>query len=226
VTETRTDETSTTGGRPPTGPAAGAGRRPPASADPLAAVIPLTARSRAAHPAGRTRTRSAPGDGRDHPAAAHRAEVVPRQEPSRPPAATLAALLVRLSAEVAAGRRPLRQLEPLLAPTLVRRLAAGLRPGVSRPRELPVVRQVVVGDPTPSGAVEATVLLEREGRVTAVAVRLERHLGAWRATEMTAPESGYAPLPTRSSPRVERGPDAFDEAEAEATEITPDRDTA
>jgi hypothetical protein len=224
VTDTRTATTNSTGGRPRTGPAARATRRTSGSEDPLAPVIPLTARSRAAHPAGRTR--AAEEDGRDLPAAADRAEGEPRPQPSRPPAATLAALLVRLSVEVAAGRRPLRQLEGVLAPSLVRRLAAGLRPGGSRPQEVPVVRRVVVGDPTPSGAVEATVLLEREGRVTAVAVRLERHLGAWRATEMTAPEAGYDPLPTRSSPRTERGPDAFDEAEAEAVDVTPDRDTA
>lgn len=78
------------------------------------------------------------------------------------------------------------------------------------------MRRVLADPPTPSGAVEATVLIERGGRLSAVAVRLERHHGAWRATELTAPEAGYAPLPTRSSPRQERGPDAFDEAETEA----------
>jgi hypothetical protein len=78
------------------------------------------------------------------------------------------------------------------------------------------VRRVIAGAPTPTGAVEATVLVERGGRTTAVAVRLERHHGCWRATELTAPESGYAPLPTRSSPRRERRLDAFDEVAAEA----------
>lgn len=136
--------------------------------------------------------------------------------PSRPDPARLAGLLVRLSAEVAAGRRPLRQLEPLLAPTLARRLMVALRLSATRPQEEPIVRRVLADPPTPSGAVEATVLIERGGRLSAVAVRLERHHGAWRATELTAPEAGYAPLPTRSSPRQERGPDAFDEAEAEA----------
>jgi hypothetical protein len=124
-------------------------------------------------------------------------------------------LLVHLTAEVAAGRRPVAQLEPLLAPTLLRRLAARLRPGVDRPQEPPHVRRVLVAPPTPTGAVEATVLLESGGRVTALAVRLERHRGLWRATELTAPESGYRALPTRSDPLVRRGSDAFDEAAEE-----------
>jgi hypothetical protein len=186
--------------------------RPTTAAAGLAPVIPIG--PRALHPAGSGRLPAA-GDGPGH--------LAPRA--TRPDPARLAELLVRFAAEVAAGRRPLRQLEPLLAPALVRRLAAGLRPGLARPQEELHVRRVVAGTPTPSGAVEATVLVERAGRVTAVAVRLERHLGAWRATELTAPEAGYAPLPTRSSPRARRGPDAFDEAEAEAS-LSRDRDSA
>lgn len=182
-------------------------------ADPLAAVIPMRGRERQTHPAGRTRDA---GQARDTSRAAPTGRAGQRPRPQRPDPARLAALLVRLTGEVAAGRRPLRQLEPLLAPTLARRLAAGLRPGIARPQREPVVVRTLAGDPTPSGAVEATVLVERDGRVTAVAVRLERHHGAWRATELTAPEAGYAPLPTRSSPHRWQGLDAFDEAEAEA----------
>lgn len=170
---------------------------------PLADVTALPARGHDGH---RTRSRDA------HPAG----RAGPRPAPGRPEPGQLAGLLVRLTAEVAAGRRPLRQLEAVLAPTLARRLTLGLRPGVARPQEPPVVIRTVAGPPTPSGAVEVTVLIERGGRVTAVAVRLERHHGAWRATELTAPEDGYAPLPTRSSPREERGLDAFDEAALEA----------
>lgn len=166
----------------------------------------MPTRPRTAHPAGRGRT----------PTAAPTDAATTRPGPTRPDPGRLAGLLVRLSAEVAAGRRPLSQLEPLLAPSLARRLLVGLRPGVTRPQDHLVVRRVFTDPPTPSGAVEATVLIERGGRVSAVAVRLERHHGAWRATELTAPEAGYAPLPTRSSSRQERGPDAFDEVEAQA----------
>ncbi|MEX1177377.1 MAG: Rv3235 family protein [Nitriliruptor sp.] len=148
--------------------------------------------------------------------------------PSRgPDPARFVAMLVRASSEVAAGRRPLAQLEPVLAPTLLRRLAVQLRG--ARLEELPEVRRVLVAAPTPSGAVEATALIETCGRVTALAVRLERHHGAWRATELTAPESGFAPLRTRSDPLVGTGPDAFDEAAAEAAaleKVSPRRGSA
>ncbi len=141
----------------------------------------------------------------------------------------MAGLLVQVTAEVAAGRRPLAQLDRVLAPTLVRRIAAGLGPGLPRPQEPVRIVRSIAGPPTPNGAVEATVVIERGGRVSAVAVRLERHHGAWRATELTAPEDGYRPLPTRSSPD---GPvrDAFDEAAAEAEaaaeRLSPDRGSA
>jgi hypothetical protein len=140
----------------------------------------------------------------------------PRPTPTHPDAVRLAVLLVRAADEVVAGRRPLRQLEPVLAPTLLRRLAVQVRGRTGRDRPPATVRRVIAAPPTPTGAVEVTVLTERAGRVTAVAVRLERHRGAWRATELTAPESGFAPLPTRSDPLARRGPDAFDEAAAEA----------
>jgi hypothetical protein len=190
----------------------------PAGADddgPLAPVVAIQRRERQAHPAGRTR---------DQQRRTASAAPATAPAPARPDPGRLAELLVRVTAEVAAGRRPLSQLDALLAPTLARRLAANLRAGVPRPQEVAVVRRVVTAPPTPSGAVEATVLVERAGRVTAVAVRLERHRGAWRATELTAPEAGYAPLPTRSNPRPGRGFDAFDEAELE-DRVTPARDT-
>jgi hypothetical protein len=171
-----------------------------------AEVVPL----RPPRPGLRTGGRSAPRDRRRAPASRARRPDGP-PDPER-----LARLLVHLTAEVAAGRRPVAQLEPLLAPTLLRRLAARLRPGIERPQRPPVIRRIVVAPPTPSGAVEATVLLEDDGRVRALALRLEQHRGLWRATELTAPDSGYRPLPTRSDPRQQRGPDAFDEAEAEA----------
>lgn len=139
--------------------------------------------------------------------------------------------LIRLAGEVAAGRRPLPQLERVLAPTLLHRLAVGLRPGRERPQHLPQVGRVFVAPPSPTGAIEVTALLrDDDGRTTALAVRLEQHRGCWRATELTAPESGYAPLPTRSDPGGHRGPDAFDEAAADEVAavalLTPRRGTA
>jgi hypothetical protein len=145
--------------------------------------------------------------------------------PTAPDPARLAAVLVRVTAEVAAGQRPLSQLEPLVAPALLRRLAADLRAGRRR-TDQPEVQRVFTAPPTPCGAVEATVLVDRNGRTTAVAVRLERHRGAWRATELTAPEDGYAPLVTASQVRRTPVRDAFDEAEAEEVALSRRRGSA
>lgn len=164
-----------------------------------AQVVPLPRRS----PASRA------------PARLDRLDRPDRRPPGTPDPERLVVLLVRLCSEVAAGRRPVAQLEPLLAPTLLRRLVAQLRPGIVRPSGTPSIRRVLIAPTSPTGAVEATVLLEEDGRVTALAVRLERHRGLWRATELTAPESGYRPLPTRSDPLTRREPDAFDEAASE-----------
>lgn len=120
----------------------------------------------------------------------------------------LAGLLVRVWLEVRAGRRPLPQLEPLVAPVVYRRLADQL----TGPRDLAVARVGRVHACTISDDVcEAAVTIHHAERTTAVAVRLERHLGLWRAVELTAPESGLAPLATASLPPGWRPRDAFDE---------------
>jgi hypothetical protein len=170
-------------------------------------VIPL-------RPHGGASTR---GNERRAHARAHHPAGRDQPNPGRPDPARLAALLVRVAGEVAAGRRPVSQLEPLLAPALIRRLSATLRAAGPRPTAELSVRDVRTAPPTPSGAVEATVLVERDGRTGAIAVRLECHRGGWRATELTAPESGYPPMATASDARpARRRPDAFDEAAAEA----------
>jgi hypothetical protein len=146
--------------------------------------------------------------------------------PQRPPAATtrplagrppgpdparVATLLVRTWLEVRAGRRPLGQLSPLVAPAVLRRLASQLPPRPLPGGPVPRVRKVRVSFPSPA-ACEAcvTVLGERE-RTTAVAVRLERNLGRWRVVELMAPEAGFPPLTTSSFPDGFRRRDAFDE---------------
>jgi hypothetical protein len=65
-------------------------------------------------------------------------------------------------------------------------------------------------------ACEACVTVEHpDGRISAFAVRLERHLGVWRVADLAAPESGLHPLPTASFPDGYTPRDAFDEAEDE-----------
>lgn len=143
--------------------------------------------------------------------ASARQRPVPARPPSAPDPERLARLLVRVWFEVQAGRRPFQQLAPLVAPALRRRLLSQLprRRHERPPLSAATVRRVVVTCPRDE-AYELCVLVERQGRVTAVALRLERRHGVWRAVDMTAPESGLQPLlsvnevaqPTR---------DAFDE---------------
>lgn len=125
-----------------------------------------------------------------------------RQGPHRPDPQRLALLLVTLWLEVRCGRRPLTQLTPLIAPALRRRLVAQL-PARSQRSTAGVgrARRVTVHHPSPDAA-EAVVLVEHDGRTTAIALRLERHEGCWRAVELSAPESGLPPVRTASRPRT------------------------
>lgn len=130
----------------------------------------------------------------------------------------VAGLLVLVLAEVRAGRRPFRQLEPLLSPALRRRLAVQTPP---RSRPVPhdiAIRKIVVRHPDPE-ACEVVVLVQRGRRVTAVAVRLERHLGRWRAVDLTTPEAGLTALSTSSLPEGYHRRDAFDEVAEEEQEL-------
>lgn len=122
----------------------------------------------------------------------------------------IAALLVAAWSEVRSGHRPLAQLAPLLSPATHRRLAAQVPPRTTTSRQRVRVHKVIARQPQPD-ACEAVVLVQRGARITAIAVRLERHLGRWRAVELTAPESGLTPLPTASLPAGHRVRDAFDE---------------
>jgi hypothetical protein len=143
------------------------------------------------------------------PTPAHRTKPLPGRPPGPEPR-RLAALLARTWMEVREGRRPLAQLAPVLAPSLQRRLEHQLTVGSPAPSHPTRVRRVAESWPTPT-ACEAAVSVERAGRTTAVAVRLERHLGAWRVVELTAPEDGLPALVTASLPDDHRRRDAFDE---------------
>jgi hypothetical protein len=161
--------------------------------------------------------------------------MIPRRRqavPSRPPASLtrpvtdrapgpdldrFLLLLVRTWLEVRAGHRPLAQLTPLLAPAVTRRLQAELRRRVPATPAAPGrVRRVRTTAPS-ARAREACVTVETaDGRTTAVALRIERHRGAWRVTELMAPEAGLPPLMTSSLPDDHRDRDAFDEVDDEA----------
>lgn len=138
--------------------------------------------------------------------------------PPGPEPARLAGLLARAWLEVRARRRPLAQLAPLLAPAVRRRLAAQIAPVGDEAVTCPArVRRVVADHPSPA-ACEAVVVVEQAERTTAIAVRLERHRGAWRVVELAAPEAGLPALRTASAPTAVPLPDAFDEVLAEVGE--------
>ncbi|MFO7779753.1 MAG: Rv3235 family protein [Nitriliruptoraceae bacterium] len=122
----------------------------------------------------------------------------------------IAAMLVAAWSEVRTGQRPFAQLTPLLSPAARRRLAVQVPPRSPATRRRVRVHKVVARRPRPD-ACEAVVLVRRDARITAIAVRLERHLGHWRAVELTAPEAGLTALPTASLPAGHRCRDAFDE---------------
>lgn len=149
------------------------------------------------------------------PTSRQTAATTPRKA-TAPDPERLARLLVRVWLEVRHGRRPFAQLSPLVAPALRRRLLTQLprRPILDGAPCIRVVR--VIGCRPQPDVYEAAVLVERDSRTTAVAVRLEQHYGAWRAVELTAPEEGLRPLTTASLPRPTGPPrDAFDEARDE-----------
>jgi hypothetical protein len=109
---------------------------------------------------------------------------------TRPDPARLATLAVTAWLEVAAGRRSLRQLEPILSPALAMRLTArmGSPSTCARApatRSAPLARLATCQRPHDS-ACEAVVLVDVGGRQSAVAVRLEVHAGSWRVV-------GWAP---------------------------------
>ncbi len=134
-----------------------------------------------------------------------------RPRSGRPDPVELAGLLTRVWLEVSVGRRPLSQLEPLVAPALLRQLRVQLARRTLQPATARI-RILTTRDCRPAKAVrEVSVVVAIDDRVSALAIRLERHQGAWRAVELTAPEAGLAPLRTASRPDPYRPRDAFDE---------------
>lgn len=110
----------------------------------------------------------------------------------------LAGVLTRAWLEARCGHRPIAQLEPYVAPTVMARLRH--QTARQRRRPVPSVRRVTARQPAP-GVCEAVVTVTWDsGRVTSVAIRLERQHGRWRAVEITPPESGLRPAASTTPP--------------------------
>lgn len=124
---------------------------------------------------------------RQHEAEADR-EFGPRSTPSRelPDPQEACSALVQAVIEVLAGSRPASQLVRWLSSdvhaAVTRRAALAARMGrEDGPGRPAVVRRVRVCEPA-DGVVEASAVVVVQGRVRAVAVRLEGLDGRWRAT--------------------------------------------
>jgi hypothetical protein len=92
--------------------------------------------------------------------------------------------LLMTTLEALAGRRPLGQLGPLVAPGVFTALAGGRRPRWCTEGSAPiVVGRVHVCEPV-DGVAEVSAVAHRAGRAHAVAARLEGIDGRWRCTAL------------------------------------------
>jgi hypothetical protein len=103
-----------------------------------------------------------------------------------PASHVFARTLVQGVLEVLAGVRSIKQLRRDTSPELYASLAASLE-GRDMPRgrrpDLRAVRSVHVQE-RPEGVVEACATVQRDGRLGALALRLEGFEGRWRCTEL------------------------------------------
>lgn len=115
--------------------------------------------------------------------------------------------LTRWYLEYLAGHRTLDQLGDLVTPAV----AARLRQRLGDPRGGPAVPDPGIAATavlrwttrwTSATRCEATVLVDRDGRTTALAITLQRHPDRWRVTDLASPEDGVPAL--RATPVPDR----------------------
>lgn len=106
--------------------------------------------------------------------------------PSAPDPERLARAVAHAFLEVEAGRRPLAQLERILAPALWQRLSQlTIRSGPG-PTGNAII--AVQGQRAGDDAFDAAVVVRRGDRCGVIALRLERRGTAWRVVELARPE--------------------------------------
>jgi hypothetical protein len=149
-------------------------------------------------------------------------------QPTRPDPQRFVAAVARAFLEIEAGLRPLSQLTPLLCPALDLRLAPTIHRNDS---PLPSGDAVVSVrcQRLPDDRIDAAVVVRRGGRFGVLAMRVERHQGAWRIVELARPEDGRPPPdgPVGSGEPTEVADDLVGAAlrsllEEEVTDVTDD----
>lgn len=124
----------------------------------------------------------------------------PRREVRRPRGGVpdprhLVEVVARAYLEVEAGRRPLRQLVPLLAPAVRLRLeGTHKRPRSPLGPDATSLISIRCSEPR-EDVLEAAAIVRRASRVAALVIRAERYRGTWRIVEIARPED---PAPMRS----------------------------
>lgn len=98
----------------------------------------------------------------------------------------LAAAVAHLYLEVESGRRPLSQLEPLLAPSLYAQLQRTVRRG-PRGSGAVAVQRTSASRAGPR-AWDVVVVVRRGARAGSLVLRLERRGDTWRVVELARPE--------------------------------------
>lgn len=102
--------------------------------------------------------------------------------------------------EVLTGHRTPAQLRARCAPSAYQQLVSDLPPG-RPPRGLVRIRALRITSPAPA-VIEATAVLSREGRVWAVALRLERPTETWLCTHLqTVQQQHSSPPDGQQSPQ-------------------------
>ena len=122
-------------------------------------------------------------------------KVITRRDDAEPDLTRLLGAVARAVLEVEAGRRPLWQLEGIVSPAVLGRLAVRDERArrASRQRRRPivgpgptVVRTVVAQRPS-AWACEGTVIVEHGTRVLPLAIRAERYRDGWRIVALDRP---------------------------------------
>lgn len=120
---------------------------------------------------------------------------VPRPRGGVPDPRRLVEVVARAYLEVEAGRRPLRQLVPLLAPAVHLRLeGTHKRPRSHLGPDATSLISIRCSEPG-EGVLEAAAIVRRATRVAALVIRAERYRGAWRIVEIARPEDPASPRP-------------------------------